>query len=462
MKAIALAALLLVSPAQAEADTVDWKLCADIAAGWDTADRASECMMIKVPVDYGKPNGRQIDIAVSRIKATEPAKRKGVLLLNPGGPGIPGITEPVLHAGTYLKEINRYYDLIGFDTRGVGYSGKTFCPEMDASKFPPTPPGVTGKAAVQFRSDAYAKNVSACAAKDPELSRSLTAANAARDMDRIRVALGEQKISYQAISWGSALGSAYRSMFDNRVDRMLLESLMAPGQNNEDDDDQVAAKERLFNLFTKWIAGRDQVYHFGKTAEEVRSALLALPNVNSLLRANRARWAESAKALADIRDGVPVPQAAPKPEFPGNGWSNVEQYGDAEFVIVSFACNDSSANRDFETEWQRAEQLKVRYPVAGFYGAGVVRCQGWPFPANPTKLTKGRSALQLVGHEFETNTVIKWAHQMQDTIGGPLLRVQDDVHSSLSELPCWEKANDFLINGRTSTGTCPGAPIPNN
>lgn len=452
----------LTTPAQ----QLEWKPCADIAKNWDVKDRVSECTMVKVPLDYNKPYGRQTEIAVSRVKASDPGKRKGSLVINPGGPGVEGAKLPGEQRDGIFKNVSPYYDLIGFDTRGVGYSELVHCPELEDDKFPPTPPGVTGKERAKFRTAAYTERLLTCANRDPELVRSISTANVARDVDRIREALGERKISYFGWSWGTALGSAYRSMFDRNVDRMYLESVMAPGQFDRDQEDNQVATERLFREYTAWIAQHNDAYGFGATAAEVEKALLALQAahgsaVNFRLRSPQARWAENAKALADIRDGKPAAEA-PKQAVTSNGWDNEERSGgDMRFLRDTYSCNDTgAADEDVDAAWARWEKWKTKYPVAGFQSPSIVGCVNWPFPAQPVKLTKGRSALQLVGHEFETNTVIKWSYQMQNTIGGSLLRVQDDIHSGLVDLPCWSKANDFLVNGRASNGTCPGAPIP--
>ncbi|GHH87008.1 tripeptidyl aminopeptidase [Streptomyces sulfonofaciens] len=471
-----------------------WKPCFEIARDWSTPeDHETECTTVPVPLDYAKPNGRQVDIAVSRIRATEPAHRRGVLLINPGGPGVPGVGEPYLLSRSKMADVGRDHDLIGFDTRGLGYSGKLVCPELspDAAEQPPA--GLTPKERARFRSDDYAENLTHCAERDPDFARSMTTANIARDMDRIRAALGEKKISYFGKSWGTALGASYRSLFGGHVDRMLLDSVLAPGQSKTDADDQLAAHEALFHDFAAWIAGYDGTYHFGRTGEEVAKALIALRDqlaahprpggtggpavdgeaVDALLQASRADWARSAGDLVAIRDGgVPeAPSAAPSEaggseaaEPVGNGYADdPAPDGEADFMLASVGCNDSPADRDFEASWAHAEELRQEYPVAA-YGSnatpGIIRCQGWPFPAQPWRLSRNGGALQLVGHAFEVNTPLPWAKQMQATIGGSLLTVQDDVHVSLENLPCASKAVAFFTDGTTSDGSCPGAPIP--
>ncbi len=105
-------------PALASASTappLEWRLCRDIANEWPLDDRRTECAMVTVPVDYANPDGRKIDIAVSRIKATDPARRQGVVLINPGGPGHSGIGRPGSLNESQAAGIGADHDLIGFD-----------------------------------------------------------------------------------------------------------------------------------------------------------------------------------------------------------------------------------------------------------------------------------------------------------------------------------------------------------
>ncbi|MFJ2581782.1 alpha/beta hydrolase [Kitasatospora aureofaciens] len=142
-----------------------------------------------------------------------------------------------------------------------------------------------------------------------------------------------------------------------------------------------------------------------------------------------------------------------------NGFDSGYQDGEINFVLRAVRCNDSPAQRDFEAGWEHAQQLRARYPVGAMHASSDL-CLDWPLRAQPAHLEKGSSALQLSGHAFETNTPMPWAKQMRDTIGGALLTVQNDVHSSLVHLPCAAKGVDFLVKGVATEGSCPGAPIP--
>lgn len=459
-----------------EAAGLAWKRCAEVAAGWDKADEATECAMLTVPIDYAKPQGRKVQLAVSRIKATDPASRNGTLLINPGGPGVEGLPEPGQLTSSELGELGKHFDLVSFDIRGTGHSDKPGCPEFDPDTLPTPPPGLAGKAKAKFTNDAYAAALKTCALKDTEFSRAMTTTNAARDMDQVRAALGEEKISYLGSSWGTSLGAVYRGLFDEHVDRMVLDSVLAPGQSTDDEggEEQLAAQEKLYQDFTAWMADRDPTLHLGSTASDVSHKLLALrkeleakpqeeitaEDLNDYLESPRAQWARSARALRDIAAGkapeTPAQETAERTS--GNGFGKEMVDGDMEFVLRAVGCNESEGSRNFEALWKEAQT--TTFPVAGYKSGGLAICSGWPLPALSPTLSAGKSPLQLFGHAYETNTPLPWAMDMKRITGGSLSVINDDVHSSLRSLVKPAKdAVAFLLGGAPLERTYEGKPI---
>ncbi|WP_228989219.1 alpha/beta hydrolase [Streptomyces sp. DH8] len=185
--------------------------------------------MLEVPLDYQDPDGEKTGVAVSRLSTALPGKRRGVLLLNPGGPAVGGLGMPGTMASALPKSVLDRYDLIGFDPRGVEHSTPQSCGLRDPSVpglFPyPAADGSIAKNAAH--AEAVAER---CAGKAGKNLRYYNTANTARDMDRIRQALGEKKISYWGQSYGTYLGAVYRSLFQDRTDRMVLESNVDPAK----------------------------------------------------------------------------------------------------------------------------------------------------------------------------------------------------------------------------------------
>ncbi|WP_326569092.1 alpha/beta fold hydrolase [Amycolatopsis rhabdoformis] len=475
---VAAVAMVPLVPALASAQGLDWKPCVSIAKGWDADDQRTECALVTVPLDYADPAGRTIDIAVSRIRAT--GERTGAIVFNPGGPGQSGMKTPLTIAGSKAAGLLDHHDLIGFDPRGVDYSASLQCDEDDAQPDPSS----SEKDQARFLAEHKAAANAACFAKDPALVKSFTTPNIARDVDRVREALGEQKIGFYGVSWGTALGAEYRTLFDSHVDKMLLDSVMSPELNLKTmDDDQAASGENTFREFAAWVARYDSVYHFGGTEPQVEKALLALraeltahsrtgPDgsplngdaVGQLLAYPRPQWTEAAGQLVAIRDGAtpaapaaqPATTASPKTGF---GW-DTERTGGNSFQQNALLCNESPSPRDFDAVWQdRLDRIKAN-PVTGSFGFYEPMCVGWPQPATQWHFSAGKSPLQLVGHAFEPVTPIGWALAMQRHIGGSLMTIEDDAHGSLSSLPCAAAAVTFFDTGQTSTQSCPGDPVP--
>lgn len=487
--AMSIACLGFIAPSDASASgglapsegaQLNWKTCIDVAAEWDADDSISECSMLTVPLDYAKPQGRSIKIAVSRIKATQPEKRRGILLTNLGGPGMPGLSDPRDLTAGNMRELGKYFDLVGFDIRGSGYSEKPGCSEFSTDEFPAPPPNLTEEEREKFNRGAYAETLKTCALKDVEFSQSMTTTSVARDMDQIRVALGENKISYLGNSWGTSLGAVYRGLFDQHVERMVWDSVMAPGRSTDDrgQEEQKAATETLYRDFTAWIADRDTSLHLGRSAADVSRKLLALredletkprgevtaEEFNSYLLSPRARWAKAGKKLSDIAAGQTSTKSIQESSIrtSGNGFGKPEKYGDIEFILRAVGGNESTGSRGtFEEELEKAQADKDKFPVGGYGGkVGMISESGWPFPGKSPELRNGKSQVQMFGHAYETNTPMPWAQEMKRAVGGSLSVINDDVHSSLRQVEKPAKdAVAFLLGGASFERTYDGNPI---
>lgn len=233
-----------------------------------------ECAAIKVPLDYQRPRGRTIDLAISRVKSENSAKRHGVMLLNPGGPGGSGLDLPLMMKESMPREVREKYDLIGFDPRGVGSSSPITCGLTDAEQNIDRPyrPGT-------FPSDvAWARTVAdKCRQKAGAVLPHISTRNTARDMDAIRAALGERKISYVGYSYGTYLGAVYTQMFPQRTDRFVLDSGVDP-QRIWRGMIQVWASEAepAFKRWTQWTAERAGEFRLGDTPKAVSDTFWAL------------------------------------------------------------------------------------------------------------------------------------------------------------------------------------------
>ena len=188
---------------------------------WTGCGAGYDCTKVTVPLDYAAPAGKTISLSMVRLKSTQ---AHGSLLLNPGGPGGSGV-DLARHAYEELTgDLVVAYDIVGFDPRGVGTSDPVDClSDADLDTFlaadgtPRTPQQVATITALSAGLGA------GCAARSHDIAAHMGTADAARDMDVIRAALGDEKLNYLGFSYGTDLGAQYADLFPSHVGRMVLD-----------------------------------------------------------------------------------------------------------------------------------------------------------------------------------------------------------------------------------------------
>lgn len=190
-----------------------------------------ECGTVPVPLDYDEPAGASISIALVRLPATDPSRRIGSLFLNPGGPGGSGV-DFTLFAGPFLftNEVRARFDLVGFDPRGIARSTALRCfgtprqwaPFFTPFAFPLTPE----EEQVWMAADLYV--VDACAQRGGRIIDHMSTANVARDLDVLREAVGDSKLTYYGVSYGSYLGQTYANMFPSSFRALVIDGVLDP------------------------------------------------------------------------------------------------------------------------------------------------------------------------------------------------------------------------------------------
>ncbi|GAB2812460.1 alpha/beta hydrolase [Streptomyces daliensis] len=259
--------------ARAAKKGVDWKDC---PADWGLA-KPIQCGYVTVPVDYAKPDGKTIDIAVDRARSTGGKdERQGSLVYNPGGPGGSGMRFParITSKNPLWTKTAKAYDFVGFDPRGVGHSAPISCMDpqefVKAPKMDPVPDDEADKRAQRKLAREYAEG---CAERSGDLLPHMTTPNTARDLDVIRAALGDKKLNYLGVSYGTYLGAVYGTLFPDHVRRMVVDSVVNPSREKiwyEANLDQDVAFETRWQDWTKWVAQHDDVYGIGDTPAKVQ------------------------------------------------------------------------------------------------------------------------------------------------------------------------------------------------
>jgi pimeloyl-ACP methyl ester carboxylesterase len=189
-----------------------------------------ECAKLAVPLDYDEPDGATISLALARGPATDQANRIGSLILNPGGPGNGLFSLPMQYAAL-PETVRERFDVVEFDPRGIGESAAVHCFASSSeqvaavAKMPRVPVGPEEEAALQ---QATAEMLQGCAERNADTLAHLSTANVARDMDRLRQAVGDEALTYIGTSYGTFLGETYANLFPDTIRAMVLDGVINP------------------------------------------------------------------------------------------------------------------------------------------------------------------------------------------------------------------------------------------
>ncbi|MDO8364748.1 MAG: alpha/beta hydrolase [Actinomycetota bacterium] len=230
-------------------DPIDWGTCDDEEA----TDEVLECATLTVPLDYADPGGDTIDIALVRVPAE--SDRQGAVLFNPGGPGGSGF-DFIANNGTAIQgEMGlQNFDIVGFDPRGVDRSGGISCVDdafQDAHLYLDDTPDTPEEQALLDESEQGFTD--GCRANYGDTLKFYSTEYTARDMDAMRVGMGDEQMSYIGISYGTYLGGVYASLFPDRVRAMVLDSAYEP--NGDTVEEQYLTQLVGFeNAFDEWAA----------------------------------------------------------------------------------------------------------------------------------------------------------------------------------------------------------------
>ncbi|MFF3554126.1 alpha/beta hydrolase [Streptomyces tsukubensis] len=435
-----------------------------------------ECATLKVPLDHSRPSGRKIAVALSRIKAADPGKRRGVLLFNPGGPSASGLHYPLALSGYLPHSVKDRYDLIGFDPRGVGASSPLACGTNSADERKTYRP----YAKATFAKDvAWARDIAdRCRKRNGDTLPYINTRNTARDMDLIREALGERKISYFGLSYGTYLGSVYMQLFPNRADRFVLDSGVDPQRVWRSMAQSWAVQaEATFDRWTEWTARHAAQYGLGDTPAEVEKLFW-----NIVARADREpldlggtvfngadvreyiRWEISHPPLAARTLGLLRDAAAgkPVPTFPVFVPTDNEL---ASFIAVM--CGDVRWPTDPAVYRADARRDSVRYPLYGDSVSNIFPCAFWDRPAEAATRIDNKVPALIVQNEWDPQTPLTTALGLRRALKGSRLVTVDEGQGHGVYLrgvsACADDATTaYLTTGRLPAGdiTCAAAASP--
>ncbi|SEL62941.1 alpha/beta hydrolase [Nonomuraea pusilla] len=341
--------------AEAGRQKVAWGPCPKEGGQLQLAD--VECASVRVPLDYRNPGGRSISVAINRVKAKVASgpEHLGTLVVNPGGPGASGRKLAALVSAGLPNGLGERYDVVGLDPRGVGGSQPSLhCVDPDAYYRAPRPDAVPQDAAEERTLLDRAKHYATrCGQQWGWFLPYLTTENSARDLDVVREALGEEKISYLGYSYGTYLGAVYATLFPDRVDRMVMDSTVDPTavwyRANLAQD---RAFERRHHDFLAWTAKNNAVYHLGATPGQTSEAYYAMRD------RLRSRPAGGVVGPSELDDTFTMAGYSDRlwPELAA-AWSAYRRRGDAKPLVDAF---NKHGKTDLEDENGYAVYLGVQ------------------------------------------------------------------------------------------------------
>jgi pimeloyl-ACP methyl ester carboxylesterase len=454
-----------------------WKPCPQVPTrmvGRPAKGMTYDCASVTVPRDWHAPQaGGTYDVRLIRVRSQTQHDRIGSLLVDPGGPGASGIELAVYRSygqalGGFPTAVTDRFDLVGFDPRGVGASDPVRCisaADQDAT-FAAEPDPVS-----QRDFDATAaltrRIAQGCAARYGDQLGSFATEQAARDMDAIRAAVGDQKLSYLGYSYGTLLGATYAQQFPKNVRALVLDGAVDPTKDIvASSEEQAVGFERAFTDFAAWCRRTPASCPIGHDARAAVNAALArartapVRNHDGRLATSgwvftgvfsslysQSDWPDLAKSLDALRHGQSrgIFQLADNyaQRNPDGSYSNLFD----AFLAVSCAdtANPPSVQRIrlLQGEWRR------KYPLFGAsLAVGMLPCTYWPakhdpYPAGPAA---GAPPIVVVGTTGDPATPYESTAKLAAMLGtGHVLTWEGEGHTAYPTTACIRDAVDAYL-----------------
>ncbi|HEX6339734.1 alpha/beta hydrolase [Umezawaea sp.] len=464
------------------AQRIEWAPCFDQEnppEGLPPGGERLECGTFLSPQDWRRAGrGEDITIAVSRLRPVS-GEAKGSVLTNPGGPGGPGRTFPLLFLGQ--PKLLADQEIIGIDVRGTGDSTNVTCGGYDWLGI--TDPRDRGRANLELLFDAAEQQARACQVSSGEFGKVVNTEQTVRDLDLLRHLLGREKVNWVGYSGGSWLGAYYATYFPHRVGKFVIDS------NTEFTSTfqtifgafGMGFERRFRTDFLPWVAKYDSLYHLGTTAEAVR---LNYEDVRAKLAANplplpdgslltsvlfdlflfRAQYSKynfqpAAEQFAQLRQIV-VDQRG--------SVAALGRFADApNGTLHSIICNDTPFRGDRDHLVRESGRQGALYPLIGWYVVAAP-CAFWDRPPLRLKAPTGRGVppILMVQSVRDPATPLEGAQRAHAKFAGSrLLTVTDEGDHGVYAFgnTCVDTiVESFIVDGVVPARdlTCAGVPLP--
>lgn len=448
---------------------------------WTACNKGMQCADATAPLNWDDPGAGSITLALIRQPAT--GHKIGSLLVNPGGPGGSGynfIKDSVNYATD--KKLQASFDVVGFDPRGVGRSTAVTCytpAQMDAYLYgiPSAPLG--SDAWIAEETTSATDFGAACAAKTGALLAHVDTVSAARDMDLLRAALGDTKLSYLGYSYGTFLGATYANLYPKKVGRMVLDGALDPSASNfEVTKTQSMGFESALRAYLQACLGTKKCPFTGSVDAGMATIANLLASVGvspirntdgrelgstTLLTAiiyplyDATAWSYLSDMFASVMQGDASEAFGFADAY--NDRSKDGTYTDNQTeAFMAINCLDYAYNADPALMRQQAAELEKAAPVIGKYMAyGDIGCATWPykFTGKRAAITAaGAAPIVVVGTTNDPATPYVWAQNLARQLqSGHLVTYTGQGHTAYNKSnACVNDAVDgYLVSGKVPT-----------
>ena len=447
---------------------------AQATLAWRACGGGFECSTLTVPLDYALPAGRTVDLALIRKPAAQPAQRIGSLVTDPGGPGGSGVQFARAWAGSLAPEITDRFDIVGFDPRGVGASSPVVCHDS-LQAYIAADPSPDSQAEWDQLVKVNKDFADACAQKYGDFLQHLGTKDVARDLERIRIALGEPKLTYLGYSYGTAIGQAYLDQFPMNVRAMVLDGAVTlAGDVDGRGLEQSRGFEKAMDAFiADCLKLNCPLTKYGDPAKAVsdvsaKAEAAPIPSKTADRPAgpgevlyglieplySKGRWFELARAVDAGLGGDGSRLVELTDDYlgrNGNGYDNQSE------TNIAVNCIDQAASK-LPTEYKDYPPVAAEYakasPRFGSSLATGLTCKFWPAkpdPLGPVTST-GMPPIVVVSTTGDPATPYAWGVAVSKQIpGAVLLTFGGEGHTAYGgRNQCIDAAvNAYLINLKT-------------
>ncbi|MFF3391459.1 alpha/beta hydrolase [Streptomyces sp. NPDC002669] len=457
-------------PASLTSQRPDWKRCEAPQGGTAPGDQW-RCSTVRVPLDYTKPEAGTVGIALIRKKAGNSGRRLGSMLFNFGGPGGSGVAILPRAAGAY-GELNSRYDLVGFDPRGVAGSEGVSCrtdkeQEDSFRKVDMTPDTPAEEAA--FLEDG-ADFGAGCQRRSGRILPHVGTVNAARDMDLIRQVLGDRKLTYFGMSYGTELGGTYAHLFPKNVGRTVLDAVVDPTADaigharNQATGFQRALENYLKDRGQDPKKGTQRIARLLERIDKKPLPTASGRKLNDSLAVtgivmplySKSSWSYLTQALDEAeKSGTGTMLLELADSY--NGRDEKGRYDTQNHSQRAISCADSKLRPTADEARALLPEFRKLSPVFGPFLAWDTAgwCSQWPVEGehdNPETSAPGAGPVLVIGTTGDPATPYEGARKMADELGkgvGVLLTNKGEGHGAYGGNACVTSAvNTYFLDGK--------------